>query len=89
MADPKAGMNPGEGTLEKPKPEWNPDSVTLEDVQGMNPREFRTWNFLELKAIHKTNVETKKAVEKQDVRMWAALIGIVMMLLLVIGEHVI
>ena len=91
MADPKAGMNPGEGTLEnvrKPKPKLNPNSVTLEDVQGMGPREFRTWNFLELRAIHKTNVETKKAVNKQDARMWAALIGIVMTLLLVIGGAV-
>lgn len=91
MADPKAGMNPGEGTpgnVQKPKPEWNPNSVTLEDVQGMGPREFRTWNFLELRAIHKANVETKKAVNKQDARMWAALIGIVMTLLLVIGGAV-
>ncbi|GAI44256.1 unnamed protein product, partial [marine sediment metagenome] len=45
------------------KPKYNPDSVTLDAVQKMGPREFRQWNFLELKAIHKSNVETKEAIK--------------------------
>ena len=91
MADPKAGMNPGEvtlGNVRKPKPEWNPSSVTLEDVQGMNPREFRTWNFLELRVIHKANVETKEAVKGISDKVWAALIGIVFLLITVLGEAI-
>jgi len=61
------------------KPKWNPSSVGLKDVQEMSPREFRQWNFLELNAI-------EEAVKKQDARMWAALIGIVMILLMVFGQ---
>jgi len=68
------------------KPKYNPDSVTLDTVQGMSLREFRQWNFLELKAIHKSNVETKEAVKGLDNRMWAALIGIVIMVLMIFGE---
>lgn len=71
----------------------NPDSITLENVQSMPPREFRQWNFLELKAIHKEikgctekNKETREAVKGLDNRMWAALIGIVIMVLMVLGE---
>lgn len=71
------------------KPKFNPSSVTLADIQGMPPREFRQWNFLELRAIHKTNVETKEAVKKQDARMWAALIGIVLTVLMVFGQALI
>lgn len=75
------------------KPGLNPNSITLENVQNMPPREFRQWNFLELKAIHKEikggtekNKETWEAVKALDNRVWAALIGIVITLLIVIGE---
>ena len=71
------------------KPKWNPSSVTLEDVQGMGPKEFRTWNFLELKEIHKANIECKATLKGLDTRMWAALISIVVTLLLILGEHVV
>jgi len=75
------------------KPKFNPSSVTLADIQGMAPREYRQWNFLELKAIHKEikgqtekNKDTRQAVKALDNRMWAALIGIVLTVLMVFGQ---
>ena len=31
--------------------EMNPDSVSLEDVQGMNEGEFRQWTYLKINEI--------------------------------------
>jgi len=70
-----------------PKPKWNPSSVTLKDVQGMGPKEFRTWNFLELREIHKANIECKATLKGLDNRAWAALISILVVLIVVLGEH--
>jgi len=53
----------------------NPDSVSLEDVQGMDEGEFRQWSYLKINEI------CDKLGKVQD-RQWFILSGIVITILI-------
>jgi len=55
--------------------EMNPDSVSLEDVQGMDEGEFRQWSYLKINEIC-------DKLGKVENRQWMILSGIIITILL-------
>jgi len=59
--------------------EMNPDSVSLEDVQGMDEGEFRQWAYLKINEIC-------DKLDKVESRQWGILSGIVITILLILAR---
>ena len=59
----------------------NPDSVVLEDIQKMTPREFRQYTFLKLNGMDNKLI-------KIDNRLWALLVGVIITIAVVVGSAV-
>lgn len=57
--------------------EYNPDSITLEDVREMSEGEFRQWVFLKIN-------EVCGKVTKVESRQWIILSGIIITILLIL-----
>lgn len=63
----------------------NPDSVSLEDITRMGPREFRQWTFLRLNSIDEKLKGHDSRFDKLDSRLFwilgsAVLLGVVAIL---------